>query len=339
MNSLNVVVIGGGSGSFTILSGLRSRPELCLSSIVSMMDSGGDSGELRDAFGVLPPGDLRRCLVALSEESDLLRDLFSFRFEEPPLAGRNFGNLFILALTRALGSEREAISAIGKILKIRGRVLPVTWDHSQLVVELENGERIHGESNIDGRGLTDRPHLSHDPDVPIRRAYLDRPAQANPEAVDAILLADVIVVAPGDVFTSTIPNFLVDGIPEAIQEAAAPMVQILNMMTKHGETDGWSASRHVSAITEYAGRLPNALLIHRGAVPGALLASYRSESAQPVAIDDDALNKLGMLVRYADIASTASLVRHDPARTAAALMEVFEALLRNDGHETGETPP
>ena len=108
MNKINVVVLGGGSGSFTVLSGLRSRPELALSSIVSMMDSGGDSGELRDAFGVLPPGDLRRCLVALSEESEILRDLFSFRFEEPPLTGRNFGNLFILALTRALGSEREA---------------------------------------------------------------------------------------------------------------------------------------------------------------------------------------------------------------------------------------
>lgn len=327
MNKIKVVVLGGGSGSFTVLSGLRSRPELALSSIVSMMDSGGDSGELRDAFGVLPPGDLRRCLVALSEESEILRDLFSFRFEEPPLTGRNFGNLFILALTRALGSEREAVSAIGKILKIRGRVLPVTWDHTQLVVELENGERIHGEANIDGRGLSDRVHLPHDPHVPIRRAYLERPAQGNPEAIDAISSADVIVIAPGDVYTSTVPNFLVDGIPQAIQETAAPLIQIVNMMTKHGETDGWSASRHVEVIAEYAGRLPTALLIHKGPVPGPLLASYRSEKAQPVAIDASALGELDTLVRYADIASTDSLVRHDPSRTAAALMELFATVL------------
>lgn len=327
MDSINVVVIGGGSGSFNVLSGLRSRPELALSSVVTMMDSGGDSGELRDAFGVLPPGDLRRCLVALSEESDILRDLFSFRFEEPPLTGRNFGNLFILALTRALGSEREAISAIGRILKIRGRVLPVTWEQTQLVVELENGEQIHGEANIDGRGRSDRVHLPHDPEVPIRRAYLERPAQGNPEAIDAIRKADVIVIAPGDVFTSTVPNFLVTGIPEAMREAPAPLVQIVNMMTKHGETDGWSASRHVEVITEYCGRRPTALLIHKGTVPGALLASYRSEKSQPVEIDEAALGKLGMLVRYADIASTDSLVRHDPSRTANALMGIFGALL------------
>jgi uncharacterized cofD-like protein len=327
MDSISVVVIGGGSGSFNILSGLRSRPEVELSSIVTMMDSGGDSGELRDAFGVLPPGDLRRCLVALSEESELLRDLFSFRFEEPPLAGRNFGNLFILALTRALGSEREAISAIGRILKIRGRVLPVTWDHTQLVVELEDGELIHGEANIDGRGLADRVQLPHDPTVPIVRAFLERPAEGNPEAIDAIINADAIVIAPGDVFTSTIPNFLVTGISEAIRETPAPLIQVVNMMTKHGETDGWSASRHVREIARYAGRLPTALLIHRGAVPGDLLASYRSEKARPVEIDAAALDALDSVVRYADIASTESLLRHDPARTASALMELFEAVL------------
>ena len=327
MRKISVVVIGGGSGSFNILSGLRSQHGVELSSIVSMMDSGGDSGELRDAFGVLPPGDLRRCLVALSEESDLLRDLFSFRFEEPPLAGRNFGNLFILALTRALGSEREAISAIGKILKIRGSVLPVTWDDTQLAVELENGEYIFGEANIDGRGMMNRVHLPHDPDVPIRRAYLEQPAEANPEAIDAILNADVLVIAPGDVFTSTIPNFLVDGISEAIQKTPAPVIQIVNMMTKHGETDGWNASRHVETISGYAGRLPTTLLIHKGAVPGALLASYRSEKAQPVVIDEAALSELDTLVRYADIASTDSLVRHDPLRTASALMDLIKDLL------------
>src|SRR4030095_2350754 len=128
-----LTVIGGGAGSFNLLSGLRAQTDFALRSIVTMMDDGGDSGPLRGAFGVLAPGDLRRCLVALSEESQILRDLFSFRFDEGPLAGRNFGNLFFLALTRSLGSEQEAVSALSRILKIRGEVLPVTWDHAQLV--------------------------------------------------------------------------------------------------------------------------------------------------------------------------------------------------------------
>ena len=327
-----MVVIGGGTGSFNILSGLRSIPVVNLQSIVTMMDSGGDSGVLRDAYGVLPPGDLRRCLVALSEESELLRDLFSFRFTESPLTGRNFGNLFILALTRALGSEQRAVNAMGKILKIRGRVLPVTWEHSHLVAELENNELIHGEANIDGRGGSDSLLPPHDPNIPIRRVYLEPPAKANPEAVDAILKADFIVIAPGDVFSSIVPNLLVAGIPEAIQNASAPLICILNLMTKHGETDGWSASRHVSEIAKFAGRLPNTLLIHKGSVPRGPLARYDAESAQLVEIDREPLERLGLKIHSADIASTRSLVRHDPTRTGTALLHLF-------GIEGDQIPP
>ena len=152
-----ITVIGGGAGSFNLLSGLRAQTDFALRSIVTMMDSGGDSGALRDAFGVLPPGDLRRCLVALSEESQILRDLFSFRFEEAPLEGRNFGNLFFLALTRSLGSEQQAVSALGRILKIRGDVIPVTWDHAQLVARTRDGGLLRGEAAIDGRGEAGGP--------------------------------------------------------------------------------------------------------------------------------------------------------------------------------------
>jgi uncharacterized cofD-like protein len=285
-----------------------------------MMDSGGDSGRLRDEFGVLPPGDIRRCLIALSEESKLLRDLFSFRFLDPPLEGRSFGNLFFLALTKTLGSEKEAVEAISRILKIRGRVIAVTWDHAHLYAELANGTLVVGEANISVP--------KHDASIPIRRVYSEPEAQANPEAVEAILQSNFIVFAPGDLYTSTIPNLLVKGIPDAIQQTRAPMIYVLNLMTKHGETDGYSASQHVAQIARYAGRIPDAVLVHQGQVPEELALKYEEEKAGQVRIDSDNLYRMGVkLVRPGDMMSATSLVRHDPARTATALIELFEELI------------
>src|SRR5262245_22354707 len=193
-----LTVIGGGTGSFNLLSGLRANTDFALRSIVTMMDSGGDSGVLRDAFGVLPPGDLRRCLVALSEESQILRDLFSFRFEGGPLEGRDFGNLFFLALRRSLGSEREAVTALGRILKVRGEVIPVTWDHAQLVARTREGGVLRGEAAIDGRRA---PLGVHPRPSPIEAIWLEPAARANPAALEAIRTSDAVVLAPGDIFT------------------------------------------------------------------------------------------------------------------------------------------
>ena len=317
-----VTVIGGGTGSFNVLRGLRPFTGLRIRSIVSMMDSGGDSGRLRDEFGVLPPGDARRCLVALSEESELLRQLFSFRFVEAPLEGRNFGNLFFLAATKLLGSEQHAIAAIGRILKIRGQVIAVTWDHANLYAELADGLVIAGEANIDVP--------QHDPAIPIRRVYLEPEASANPEAVRAIEESDFIVFAPGDLYTSTVPNLLVRGIPEALQRAAAPVIYVVNLMTKRGETDGYAASHHVAQIAHYAGRTPDAVLAHGaqpGQIPPKLLLSYQAEEAYLVRADVDDLQRMGVgTVKLADVMSTTSLVRHDPARTAAALVDLMEEL-------------
>lgn len=314
-----VVVIGGGTGSFNVLSGLNPYENLGIQSIVTMMDSGGDSGRLRDEFGVLPPGDVRRCLVALSEESQLLRDLFSFRFLDPPLKNRSFGNLFFLALTKMLGSEKEAIEAISRILKIRGQVIAVTWDHAHLYAELADGTLVAGEANIN---VPER-----DASIPIQRVYLDREAQANPEAAQAILGSDFIVLAPGDLFTSTIPNLLVKGIPEALQQARAPIIYVLNLMTKYGETDDYTASQHVAQLVRYGGRVPDAVLVHQGVVPAEMALKYEEEKARQVRIDSDNLHHLGVkLVRYGDVMSATSLVRHDPARTAKALLELFEEL-------------
>lgn len=314
-----VSVIGGGTGSFSVLSGLGPYERLRVNSIVTMMDSGGDSGRLRDEFGMLPPGDVRRCLVALSEESKLLRDLFSFRFVNAPLENRSFGNLFLLALTKMLGSEKEAVEAISRILKIRGRVIPVTWNHSHLYAELADGKIVAGEANISVP--------EHDAKIPIARVYLDPQADANPEAVEAILESDFVVFAPGDLFTSTIPNLLVNGIPEAIRQTRAPVIYVLNLMTKHGETDDYSASQHVAQIIRYAGRVPDAVLVHQGTVPAEMALKYEEEKARQVRIDIADLNRLGVkLVKAGDVMSATSLVRHDSARTAKALLDVFDEL-------------
>ena len=313
-----VTVIGGGTGSFHILSALRMQAGLSIRSVVTMMDSGGDSGRLRDEFGVLPPGDVRRCLIALSEESSLLRNLFSFRFDEAPLEGRSFGNLLFLALTRTLGSEQHAVEAIGRILKIRGRVVPVTWDHSHLFAQLADGRVIEGEANIDVP--------EHDASVPIERVYLEPAARANPEAVGAIQESDFVVIAPGDLYTSILPNLLVEGIPEALRRTRARLIYVVNLMTRYGETWGYSAGRHVEEIIRYGGRAPDVVLAHKGDIPEELALRYEKEAAHRVDLDVEALYELGVgIIQTADIASSSSLVRHDPERTGLALAAIFDS--------------
>ncbi len=311
-----ITVIGGGAGSFNLLSGLRSQTDFALRSIVTMMDSGGDSGTLRESCGVLPPGDLRRCLVALSEESQILRDLFSFRFEDGLLEGRNFGNLFFLALTRSLGSEQQAVSALGRILKIRGDVIPVTWDHAQLIARTRAGSLLRGEAAIDGRGKREGPRPS-----PIEEIWLEPYARANPAALSAIVDCDAVVLAPGDVFTSLVPNLLVDGVSEAIRASRAQLVFVLNMMTKAGETDDWSARRHVEELARRAGRDPDAVLVHAGIFPRARLHDYAFEGAVPVEDDLDDAAAPFRIVR-ADLASAGPLIHHEPDATGRALAEL-----------------
>jgi uncharacterized cofD-like protein len=316
---IRVTVLGGGTGSFTLLQGLRLCDDLEIRSVVTMMDSGGDSGRLRDEFGVLPPGDMRRCLVALSDESAIMRDLFSFRFSEPPLQGRSFGNLFLLALTRVLGSEQSALEAVGRMLKIRGRVIPVTWQHAQLFAELDDGNVVEGEANIDVP--------KHDASIGIRRVYLEPRVEANPDALNAIETADFVVLAPGDLYTSTIANLLVGGVAAALARTRAPLVYILNLMTKYGETNGYSASRHVAQIAHYSGRVPDAVVVHSGSIPPHLVAKYREETAFHVEIDADHLMALGVRTIWsADVMSSTSLVRHDPRRTADVLLNLFRSL-------------
>jgi uncharacterized cofD-like protein len=314
-----VTTIGGGTGSFNVLSGLRDHPNIHIQSIVSMMDSGGDSGRLRDEFGVLPPGDIRRCLVALSEETQIMRELFSYRFTEPPLQGRSFGNLFFLGLTKSLGSQQLSLEALSKILKIRGQVIAVTWDDVHIYARLADGSILKGEANIDVP--------AHDPTIPIVELYLEPRAKSSIQAIEAINNADFILLAPGDLYTSSIPNLLVEGISEAIRASNAPLIYVLNLMTKLGETNGYSASRHVEEIVKYGGRVPDAVLVHKGTIPENLAQKYKLEHAHEVVIDAENLYKLGVkYIKFSNIMSSQSLVRHDPERVGKALVDLFNEL-------------
>ncbi len=310
---MRAVVIGGGTGSFTVLRGLKSRVDE-LSAVVSMFDSGGSTGLLRDEFGILPPGDVRRCLVALADENDVLRKLFMFRFDEnSSLKGHSFGNLFLAALAEVAGSEIEAIKQASRILHIKGRVLPVSFDNANVCAELENGLLIRGESNID------IPH--HDPRLRIIKEWLEPEAKASPEAVDAILKADLVVIGPGDLFSSIIPNLLVKGIPEALKKSKAKIVYVCNLMTKHGETTSFKASDHLKEIIRYGG-CPEVIVCNSAKGSSSLLHKYASQNQFPVIVDAEVIKKLDVKLVSADVMSAPELIRHDSEKLAKLLLEI-----------------
>src|SRR3989338_5820523 len=239
---MNVVTIGGGTGSYHLLNGLKKYPDLNLTAIVSMMDDGGSSGKLREDYGIQAPGDIRRALLALSEDAEPLSMLMDYRF--PPaggfLDGHSLGNIIIYAMS-SMQSEGDNYEKIAKWLKVKGRVIPVTTSNSRLHAILENGETIAGETNID--------IPKHDPNLKISQVYLDPNASAHPSALKAIDRADYIILGPGDLYTSTIPNLLVDGIPEAIKKSWATVIYVANLMTKHGETDNMDLKDFVNEIS------------------------------------------------------------------------------------------
>lgn len=311
-----MVCIGGGTGTYTVLTGLKNYVS-DLTAVVSMADSGGSSGRLRDEFGVLPPGDVRRCLLALSSDpaSQVLRQLFSYRFEKgKSLKGHSFGNLLLTALTRITGREDRAILEAGKILHIEGRVLPVTLGNTQLCARLEDGTIIKGETNIDIRRV--RPHLK------IIDVFLDPPVEVFPRAEEEIKKADLVVMGPGDLYTSVIPNLLVEGLPQAIQESEGTKVCVCNLMTKHGETDNFKASDFIREIQRYlGGDYLDVALVNQSQMPESLLLKYKEEKAFPVEVDIEKCEDLVSQVVVKSLASPKTLFRHRPERLAEAILE------------------
>lgn len=311
----NFVVIGGGTGSYTVLRGLKEC-HVNITAVVSMFDNGGSTGVLRDEHGVLPPGDIRRALVALSSETECMKLLFMHRFSQgKTLGGHSLGNLILVGLRDIFGSDDEAIKQAAKILKIQGNVLPVSLANSNLHAVLENGTIIKGETNID--------IPKHDGQLRIQRVYLSPPAKIYEDTKRAILEADVIVIGPGDLYTSIIPNLLVEGVKEALSTSLAKKVYVCNLMTKYGETHNFSASDHLTEIISYLGCVPEYVICNNQQFPNDLLERYAEEKAHPVVVDRDAIEKLGSHIQEAPLIGE-TLARHDSTKLAKLLYSLVE---------------
>jgi len=311
-SSKKVVAIGGGTGLFPVLSGLKKYFENP-TAILTMADDGGSAGILREEFSILPPGDVRRALINLSESKNAaLLELIGYRFKEGSgLAGHSFGNLFLTALTRITGDFEKAIEEASKILEVRGSIIPVTTSLSRLVAELEDGTLIKGETNIDIPQSHNRKK--------IKRVWLEPKTKANPRAIKAIGEADLIIIGPGDLYTSLIPNLLPEGVSKALATTKAKVLYIVNCMTKSGETNGFTASTFVQKISEY---LPKGTIdyiaINTTKPTPARLKPYAQENSWQVEIDEKNLSD-GPTPLYADLLLAKGLMRYDPEKLATLI--------------------
>ena len=323
-DEIKIAVIGGGTGSFTVLSALK-RYTSRLTAIVSMADDGGSTGVLRDELGVLPPGDVRQCLVALSS-SKAMRELFDYRYEGGPFKGHSFGNLFLTTLEKTTGDFAKAVEGASDILRIKGRVVPATLDDVRLVMRWDDEQIIlHGERVIDA------DHFQLDP----RRAELELTPKpnVNPSAIAAIAAADLVIISPGDLYTSLGPLLIIDGIGEALKNTKAQVMYVCNLTTKHGQTDGFSVEDHIREIERFAGAdVVDTVLYNTEQPPVELEQRYLAEDATVLARDmsDDRATivytgdeLLGMVATAEEsdvIPVTRSLIRHDRAKLGQAII-------------------
>lgn len=316
-----ITVIGGGTGLSVILRGFKGMTDR-LTAVVTVADDGGGSGILREDLGMLPPGDIRSCILALADAEDLMKELLRYRFTEGMLQGQSFGNLLIAALNGICGNFEEAVAKTHEILRVKGRVLPVTGSDIRLCAELENGQVICGESRI--------PSEVQRQVSPIHRVYLtpEQP-EANEMAVRAIKEADLVVMGPGSLFTSIIPNFLVHGIPQAIQASMGRKILVCNMMTQPGETDGYSVVRHVRQAQEYLGKGQIEYVIaNNKLIDTEILAPYQKDGAQqilPTEADRRVLREEEIILienNFSDIQK--GYIRHDAGRIASVVMGLLD---------------
>jgi uncharacterized cofD-like protein len=331
-HGFRVVALGGGTGLSTLLRGLKAyvarrsdehpiseRPITDLTAIVTVTDDGGSSGRLRRENRVLPPGDIRNCMVALSKDEALLGRLFQYRFHAGRgLAGHNFGNLFLAALTHVTGDFAEAVRVSSRVLAIRGRIFPSTLSNVHLVATLANGRAIHGETRITASR------------VPIKKLALSpRRVSPFPAVIDAIQEADLILLGPGSLYTSILPNLLIPEIAKAIAKSKAPRVYIANLMTQPGETTGYSLSDHLRAIQRNVASvnshrpLIDWVVANRQPVSPEVAKRYRAEGAQQVSADMRELQKLGYRVILDNLLEEHGVIRHNPQRLARLLLEEF----------------
>jgi uncharacterized cofD-like protein len=317
-----IVTVGGGTGNFAVLRGLRNN-DVDISAIVSMADDGGSTGILRDELGVLPPGDVRQCLVALSDSSRLMRSLMNYRFENGGLGGHSFGNLLLSALEKVTGSFEKAVEEAGKILFIKGKVIPVTTHQVRLKMILDDRKVLEGEKEV---------YLSQEIDRGYKSIYLEPYPKANPHAINEIMNADMIVVGPGGLHTSLIPNLLVEGICEALSHTQAKKTFVVNLMNRKGQTTGYKVSDYLKELERFIGKdVFDYILVNNESPPPALIEAYAQEGDLVVNdLDEDRVlsaHLLGEVERAAkgDILKR-NLIRHDPKKLAQELMKIVNHL-------------
>lgn len=307
------MALGGGTGLSTLLRGLKEYTDN-ITAIVTVTDTGGSSGRLRLELGMLPPGDVRNCLVALADTEPLMEQLFQYRFPGGSgLAGHSFGNLFLATMCEVVGDFEGAIKETSRVLKVRGQVLPATLTSANLVAEYVDGTVARGETSICRPG------------VPIRRLSLDPPeCQPVPDALAAIATADLIVLGPGSLYTSILPNLLVQGIPEALASSPAVKVYVVNVMTQPGETDGYTAADHIRAVVDHGGQqiIDWALVNTQGPVGGTLVR-YREEGAEPVSVNRQELEGFGLRIKEAPLLYVNDMARHDPDKLAQSVLALL----------------
>lgn len=323
-----IALIGGGTGSFTLLSALKDHTSQ-IAALVNMADDGGSTGMLRDELGALPPGDVRQCLVALSRAPEL-RDLFNYRFEEGSLKGHAFGNLFLSALEKMTGSFSEGIELASQLLNIKGFVAPITETDVRLVMRTKNGEEVRGEFEISHKNFGGgRPEL-----------WLEPEAEVNPLAIQAIEQANMVVIAPGSLYGSLGPALIVPGIGEALKHTKAFVVYVCNLVTKPGQTDGFQVHDFADEIERLAGeRVIDAVLYNTELPSDDLMKRYAMEGEIPVAYDQTQLDAAPYVAagapllagtiwqntnRSDPIAAQRTLIRHDSEAVAKALFELYE---------------
>ncbi len=329
-SGLRIAAIGGGTGLSTLLRGLKPYVDRGgkwtlshLSAVVTVSDEGGSSGVLRKELAMLPPGDIRNCIVALAEEELLLSRVFSYRFAtDTALRGHSLGNLLLAALTDITGNFESAVLAASEVLAIRGEIYPSTLADVRLRAICSDGSVLVGETAISGDHFVGAPVPDH---APIVRLAIE-PADAEPvdRALDAIESADMIIIGPGSLYTSILPNLVIPRLGDALRKARALRVYICNVMTQPGETDGYTAAAHLKAIVDHAGLVADVVLINGNRPSDAILAAYAAQHQFPVEADVEEIRELGATPFFADVVAEDNFVRHDSEALAETVFRLYD---------------
>ncbi len=320
----NVVTISGGTGGYTLLYGLKNVPNISISAIVSMADSGGANALLRDELGVLPPSDVKKCLIALSNHSEVVRELMDYRFSEGTLKGHNFGSIFLAALEKVTGDFVEGIEVASEILKVKGAVIPVTRDKANLSVVLRDGTILEGEHTIDEAELQK---------ASVEKIFYKNQVSLNEDARAAILKADFIILGPADFYTSLLPNMIVQGFKEALIQSSAKIILPVNLVNKLGHTLHWKVSDYVKNTEAYLGRLIDMILVNTEPLSQTQIENYQIKKDSGILVEDDlndsrvtreSLLSHALFINEKGDTMKRSFIRHDSFKLAECIKKIIE---------------